>query len=65
MPECHSVHIWQINLTGRSDRVKLFYISPVYDRLVPQFMPKCHSVHIERKGQCEQGKLENAGYDLI
>ena len=51
---------WQINLTGSHDRVKLFYISQCYDRPVPQFMPKCHRVHIEREGQCEQGKLENA-----
>ena len=28
-------------------------------------MPKCHRVHIEDEGQCEQGKPENAGYDLI
>ena len=32
---------------------------------MPQFIPKCHIVHIEREGQCEQGKLENAGYNLI
>ena len=28
-------------------------------------MPKCHRVHIEREGQCNHGKLENAGNDLI
>ena len=28
-------------------------------------MPKCHRVHIECEGQCEQGKLKNAGYNLI
>ena len=60
MPKCQSVHIWQVNLTGCSDRVKLFYISLFYDRAVPRFMQKCHRVHIEWEGQCEQGKLENA-----
>ena len=64
LPECYSVHIWQVNLTSSSDRVKLFYISQCYDRPVPQFMPKCHRVHIEHEGQCEQGKLENAGYEV-
>ena len=51
---------WQINLTRSPYRVKLFYITQCYDRPVPQFMPKCHRVHIEREGQCEPGKLENA-----
>ena len=55
----------EINLTSSSDQVKLFYISQCYDRPVPQFMPKCHRVHIEHEGQCEQGNIENAGYDLI
>ena len=66
MPECYSVQIWQINLTGSSDQVKLFYIIPCYDRPVPQFMSNCHMRHIEHEGQCEeQGKLESAGYALI
>ena len=37
---------------------------------MPQFIPiyirlKILKIHIKREGQCEQGKLENAGYDLI
>ena len=49
---------WQINLTGSSDQVKLFYISTCYDRPVIKLLTKCHRVQIKHEGQCEKAELK-------
>ena len=45
LSECYSVQILQIYLTGSSDRVNLFYISPCYNRPVP----KCQRVLVHAR----------------